>query len=73
VPPLRTIAPAVSKPLEDVIFRALAKTPGDRFPSMEDFAAALQAPEAASTSAKAAAQTRTSGWKKMVSGFFTRG
>jgi serine/threonine-protein kinase len=73
VPPLRTIAPAVSKPLEDVIFRALAKTPAERFPTMEDFAAALQAPEAAVTSAKATGQARTSGWKKMVSGFFTRG
>ena len=74
VPPLRTIAPDVSKPLEDVIFRSLAKAPADRFPSMEAFAAALQAPEAAaSTNARATGDARTSGWRKMVSGFFTRG
>ncbi len=73
VPPLRTIVPAVSKALEDVIFRALAKAPTDRFGTMEEFATALQAPEAASTGAAATGQTRTSGWRKMVSGFFTRG
>jgi serine/threonine-protein kinase len=72
VPPLRTIAPAVSKPLEDVILRALAKAPPERFATMEAFAAALQAPEAASTGDRAAPQARTSGWRKMVSGFFTR-
>jgi serine/threonine-protein kinase len=72
VPSLRTIVPAMTKPLEDVIFRALAKAPAERFATMEEFAAALQAPEAAATSAKAAAP-RTSGWKKMMSGFFTRG
>jgi len=74
VPPLRTIAPGVSKPLEDVIFRSLAKAQADRFPTMEAFAAALQAPEAAaSANARAGSETRTSGWRKMVSGFFTRG
>ena len=74
VPSLRTIVPGVSKPLEDVIFRSLAKAPADRFPTMEAFAAALQAPEAAAASnARAPTETRTSGWRKMVSGFFTKG
>jgi serine/threonine protein kinase len=75
VPSLRTVVPGMSKPLEDVIFRSLAKSPADRFPTMEAFADALQAPEAAAASntRAAAAEPRTSGWRKMVSGFFTRG
>src|ERR1051325_7608318 len=44
-PSIRTIVPGLSKPLEDVIFRALAKSPDDRFPTMELFAQALQTPE----------------------------
>ncbi len=42
-PPLTLFRSAVSRELEEVIGRALQKTPADRFPSMADFSAALQA------------------------------
>ena len=41
-PPLREIAPGVSEAVGDVVMRALAKDPQQRFPSMHDFAVALE-------------------------------
>lgn len=43
VPSLRIVRPEIPKALEDVVVRALAKVPGDRFPSAAAFAAALEA------------------------------
>jgi len=40
--PLRTRNPAVSRPLADIIDRALAKEPGERFESAAEMAAALR-------------------------------
>lgn len=45
VPSLRTVRPAVSEALEEVIRKALAKTPADRFATAGEFAQALRAPD----------------------------
>src|SRR6185503_17979500 len=42
-PPLHTVRPHVSGPLEAAVNRALEKIPGDRFQTSEEFAAALSA------------------------------
>ena len=42
-PPLRSVRPAVNAALEGTIHRALAKVPGDRFPTAGDFIDALDA------------------------------
>ena len=42
VPPLRAVRPAVPEALEATIVKALAKTPADRFPTAEAFAATLE-------------------------------
>ena len=44
VPPLRTVCPDISPGLENIVVRALAKAPEDRFASAADFGAALGAP-----------------------------
>ncbi len=41
-PPLHTHVPDISPDLENVVLRALAKEPGQRFPSVQDFADALK-------------------------------
>ena len=41
VPPLRTVCPDISPGLEEIVVRALAKAPEDRFASAADFGAAL--------------------------------
>ena len=41
-PPLRERLPDLSPTIEEVVLRALAKEPGQRFSSVQDFAAALQ-------------------------------
>ncbi|HSM07915.1 MAG TPA: protein kinase [Gemmatimonadota bacterium] len=41
VPPVRTVRPAVPTEVEAAIERAMAKSPADRFGSMEEFAGAL--------------------------------
>src|SRR5215469_8504800 len=41
-PPLRERLPDLSPGIEEVVLRALAKEPGQRFASVQDFAAALQ-------------------------------
>jgi serine/threonine-protein kinase len=43
VPPLSRSAPHVSRKVDDVIARAMAKSPGDRFPSAGAFVGALEA------------------------------
>jgi eukaryotic-like serine/threonine-protein kinase len=40
--PLRELVPSLSPALEDVVLRALAKDPQERFTSVQDFAAALE-------------------------------
>ncbi|MGH7580869.1 MAG: protein kinase domain-containing protein, partial [Gemmatimonadales bacterium] len=42
-PPIRTVRPGMPPELEQVVVRALAKRPGDRFATGKDLAAALQA------------------------------
>jgi len=44
-PAARSIVPDLSPALDVILFRALAKAPGDRFQSMNDFRKALQDPE----------------------------
>ena len=41
-PPLRVVRPSLSAELEGAVERALAKVPADRFPSVTDFAEALE-------------------------------
>jgi serine/threonine protein kinase len=41
-PPLREHAPELSPAIEEVVLRALAKEPGQRFASVQDFATALE-------------------------------
>jgi energy-coupling factor transport system substrate-specific component len=41
-PPLRAKALSISSAVEDVVLRALAKAPSDRFVTVQDFAAALE-------------------------------
>src|SRR6266700_3759987 len=41
-PPLRAKVPLISPGIEQVVMKALAKEPGQRFPSVQDFAAALE-------------------------------
>jgi eukaryotic-like serine/threonine-protein kinase len=41
-PPLRTIRPTVSRAVESAVERALAKTPADRYPTVQAFADALR-------------------------------
>jgi eukaryotic-like serine/threonine-protein kinase len=41
VPPLRAVRPMVPEPVEGAIVKALAKTPADRFPTADAFAATL--------------------------------
>jgi len=47
VPPLTTLRPAVPGGIRRAIERALSKVPGDRFATIPEFLAALDAPEAA--------------------------
>ena len=42
VPPLTTVRPEVSGPMAEAVVRALAKTPEERFPTLDDFARALR-------------------------------
>jgi serine/threonine protein kinase len=48
-PAARSIVAALSPALDTILFRALAKSPGDRFQSMSDFRAALQDSEGYAT------------------------
>jgi tRNA A-37 threonylcarbamoyl transferase component Bud32 len=48
-PPLRVARPAVSVPLQGVVERALAKTPADRWATVEEFAGAARRGAAAAT------------------------
>ncbi len=41
-PPLHVKTPTIAPPVEQVILRALAKDPRDRFPSVQDFVGALE-------------------------------
>lgn len=51
-PPLRNRVPSLSAQMEEVIFRMLAKEPGDRFASMREFIAALERAQIASAPLK---------------------
>ena len=42
VPPLRTVRPSVPASLEELVYRALAKSPADRFTDTREFAVALE-------------------------------
>jgi serine/threonine-protein kinase len=52
VPPLRTVRPAVSRGIETVIERAMAKVPADRFATLSEFSEALAAPGAVADSGR---------------------
>jgi TolB-like protein/Flp pilus assembly protein TadD len=54
VPPLTTLRPAVPGSVRGAIERALAKTPADRFGTLPEFLAALEAPDAPSAAPKQA-------------------
>lgn len=41
-PQMRTLSPGISSGIEEAVMRALAKAPEDRFPSIQDFASALE-------------------------------
>ncbi len=41
-PPLRKTVPTISSVIEQVVLKALAKDPQQRFPSMQDFANAFE-------------------------------
>jgi serine/threonine-protein kinase len=49
VPSLRVVRQTVPQSVEEAIVRAMAKLPADRFPSMQRFLDALQAPSGAAT------------------------
>ncbi|HEY7503278.1 MAG TPA: protein kinase [Gemmatimonadales bacterium] len=53
VPPLTTLRPAVSGAIRRAVERALSKVPGDRFASIPEFLAALDAPEPAAAEKQA--------------------
>ena len=63
VPSMQVVRNAIPDAVEDVTFRALEKTPADRFPTMKDFAEALGEAEAEAsllrTSARRANMPRT--------------
>jgi eukaryotic-like serine/threonine-protein kinase len=46
VPPLRTVRSAIPQPVEQAVLRALAKSPADRFPTLEAFLQGLTQPGA---------------------------
>ncbi len=54
VPPITTLRPGVSGPIRSAVERALSKVPGDRFGTVLEFLAALEAPEAPAAAAAAA-------------------
>jgi serine/threonine protein kinase/Flp pilus assembly protein TadD len=54
VPPITTLRPGVPAPVRQAIERALSKVPADRFATVLDFLAALDAPEAAAAAPKQA-------------------
>ena len=54
VPPLTTLRPAVPAPLRRAVERALSKRAADRFASVAEFLAALEAPEAEAAPSKKA-------------------
>jgi eukaryotic-like serine/threonine-protein kinase len=54
VPPLTTLRPGVSGSVRRAIDRALSKTPADRYGTVPEFLAALEAPEAPAAVAKKA-------------------
>ncbi len=54
VPPITTLRPAVPGPVRRAIERALSKIPADRFATVLEFLAALEAPEAPAAAAAAA-------------------
>jgi serine/threonine protein kinase len=54
VPPLTTLRPGVPGPVRQAIERALSKIPADRFETVPEFLAALEAPEAPAAAPKKA-------------------
>src|SRR6185503_2018528 len=54
VPPLTTLRPGVPGAVRRAVERALSKAPADRFASLPEFLAALEAPEAPATAPKKA-------------------
>jgi serine/threonine-protein kinase len=56
VPPITTLRPSVPAPLRHAIERALSKVAADRFASVPEFLAALEAPEGASATPAAPAK-----------------
>ncbi|MGH7580494.1 MAG: protein kinase domain-containing protein [Gemmatimonadales bacterium] len=66
VPRLRTVRETVPEGVEQVVRRALAKVPADRFPSVRQFADALAA--AVTASPRGMARRTTSGWRMALAG-----
>ncbi len=56
VPPITTLRPGVPAPVRHAIERALSKVPADRFATVPEFLAALEAPEAPAAPAAPAKQ-----------------
>jgi serine/threonine-protein kinase len=62
VPPLRTVRETVPVPVEQAIFKALAKVPADRFTTAAQFSEALETGTAPQAAASVVAQSRPRKW-----------
>ena len=60
VPSMQVVRATIPDAVEDAVMRALAKTPADRFATVEDFVAALDGAESGPATQRARTQTMTS-------------
>ena len=61
VPSMQVVRAAIPDAVEDVVFRAMEKTPADRYPTMKEFCEALEDAEADVHVARTAARRATQG------------